>query len=280
MKLIFIRHAEPDYATDSLTQKGFHEANLLANRTKDWFVSQFYCSPLGRTQATAAPTLKAHNVTLTTTFPDLAQDVLYPLDPTKALVYPWLRELHAPLSPHLHPAGKTIPWDFTPEFLQTNPSLFDFKQWSDTPIFEHCDVKNQFEWICNRLDQLLAQHGYIRDEFYYKTTSSDRTSNDFMMYDGHTTTHLQQAPKQEPTLVFFCHLGVMMLMISHLINTSPYAMLHGFFTPPASVTVLSAEERTLGHAYFRIQTIGDTSHLRYANEPVSFYGGFAAPFQW
>ena len=36
MNLIFIRHAEPDYTIDSLTEKGFREAEMLANRTKDW----------------------------------------------------------------------------------------------------------------------------------------------------------------------------------------------------------------------------------------------------
>ncbi len=69
MKLIFIRHAEPDYTRDSLTEKGFREAEILAKRTKDWKVTQFYCSPLGRAQATARPTLQAHNVTPTTEFP-------------------------------------------------------------------------------------------------------------------------------------------------------------------------------------------------------------------
>ena len=48
MKLIFIRHAEPDYSIDSLTEKGFYEAQLLAKRTAGWRVTDFYCSPLGR----------------------------------------------------------------------------------------------------------------------------------------------------------------------------------------------------------------------------------------
>lgn len=48
MKLIFIRHAEPDYSIDSLTEKGFYEAQLLAKRTAGWKVTDFYCSPLGR----------------------------------------------------------------------------------------------------------------------------------------------------------------------------------------------------------------------------------------
>ena len=48
MKLIFIRHAEPDYSIDSLTEKGFYEAGLLAKRTAAWHVTDFFCSPLGR----------------------------------------------------------------------------------------------------------------------------------------------------------------------------------------------------------------------------------------
>ena len=46
MRLIFIRHAEPDYSIDSLTEKGWREAKLLAERTKRWKVDEFYCSPL------------------------------------------------------------------------------------------------------------------------------------------------------------------------------------------------------------------------------------------
>ena len=41
MRLIFIRHAEPDYEHDSLTEKGWREAKLLARRTKDWQVDEF-----------------------------------------------------------------------------------------------------------------------------------------------------------------------------------------------------------------------------------------------
>ena len=31
MKLLFIRHGDPDYEKDSLTEKGWHEAELLMN---------------------------------------------------------------------------------------------------------------------------------------------------------------------------------------------------------------------------------------------------------
>ena len=58
MNLIFIRHAEPDYTIDSLTEKGFVEAKLLAERTRDWKVDEVYVSPMGRAQDTASFSLK------------------------------------------------------------------------------------------------------------------------------------------------------------------------------------------------------------------------------
>lgn len=50
MRLIFIRHAEPDYSIDSLTEKGWPGSEALAERTKRWKVDEFYCSPLGRAE--------------------------------------------------------------------------------------------------------------------------------------------------------------------------------------------------------------------------------------
>ena len=47
MRLIFIRHAQPDYSIDGLTEKGKVEAQLLAKRTASWDVDRFFCSPLG-----------------------------------------------------------------------------------------------------------------------------------------------------------------------------------------------------------------------------------------
>ncbi len=58
MKLIIIRHGDPDYEKDSLTAKGWREAGLLADRISRLNVRDFYCSPLGRARDTAGVTLK------------------------------------------------------------------------------------------------------------------------------------------------------------------------------------------------------------------------------
>ena len=58
MRILIVRHGDPDYEKDSLTPKGFREAELLAERLCQLDVKAFYCSPLGRAQDTARPTLQ------------------------------------------------------------------------------------------------------------------------------------------------------------------------------------------------------------------------------
>ena len=57
MKLLIVRHGDPDYAIDSLTETGWIEAELLSDRLCKLDVKAFYCSPMGRAQDTAKATL-------------------------------------------------------------------------------------------------------------------------------------------------------------------------------------------------------------------------------
>ena len=59
MRLIFIRHGDPDYSIDNLTEKGKREVKLLTDRICKWEnITAFYTSPLGRAKATGAPALE------------------------------------------------------------------------------------------------------------------------------------------------------------------------------------------------------------------------------
>ena len=72
MRILLIRHAEPDYTIDSLTPKGRVEAELLSRRMIRYDIRDFYVSPLGRARDTAACTLDKLN--------------------RKAEILPWLHE--------------------------------------------------------------------------------------------------------------------------------------------------------------------------------------------
>ena len=61
MKLLIVRHADPDYSIDSLTPTGWKEAELLSERLKTLDIKDFYTSPLGRAKDTASLTLSKMN---------------------------------------------------------------------------------------------------------------------------------------------------------------------------------------------------------------------------
>ena len=58
MRLLIVRHGDPDYDRDSLTEKGWREAEYLSQKLKDIQVKEFYVSPLGRARDTASCTLE------------------------------------------------------------------------------------------------------------------------------------------------------------------------------------------------------------------------------
>ena len=237
MKLVFVRHAEPDYEHNTLTEKGFREAKLLSLRTGKWKVDKIYCSPLGRAIDTATPTCRALTM--------------------EPVILDFLKEFDYPVESSLHPIGANITWDFTPEYLKCHPELFDVTCWHESEIPKSGDIESHYLEVCRRFDEeILAEYGFHRKEKYYSVGSPE-----------------------DHTLVIFCHLGVMLAIISHLLNLSPEVLWHGFFVAPSSVSILNAENRDGDAAYFRSQTLGDTTHLFENNEPVSYYGYFTTPFQ-
>ena len=58
MKLYFVRHGDPDYSIDSLTEKGWREVEYLSERMVKIPAVAYFCSPMGRAKDTARPTLE------------------------------------------------------------------------------------------------------------------------------------------------------------------------------------------------------------------------------
>lgn len=241
MRLIFIRHAEPDYARDSLTEAGFREAALLAKRVAQWPVDEFFVSPLGRAQDTARPSLAACGRTGVT------------LD--------WLEEFRCGAYQMPDREGKTkqVPWDFLPEYWTARPEFADRDRWTQLPVMQAMpqSVEARFAQVCGGIDGLLARYGYRREGGIYRVAAD---------------------AKRDATLVFFCHLGTTGAVAGHLLNMAPPLLWQSFFLPPGSVTVLNTEEQTAGIAGFRCQVMGDTAHLRGTGEPVSAMGAFGPVF--
>ena len=56
MLLYIVRHGEPDYTTDTLTQQGRREAEAVSRRMVKSGINRVFSSPMGRARQTAQPT--------------------------------------------------------------------------------------------------------------------------------------------------------------------------------------------------------------------------------
>lgn len=225
MKIMFVRHAEPWYAIDSLTAKGHREAELLSHRLAKLEVKAFYTSPLGRAKETARYTLEKTG--------------------REAEVLPWLAEFRGHTIDPENGCSR-IPWDYKPSIWMERKALRDMDTWLEDPLMAGSDVARVWKETTDGLDALLASHGYIRDGYMYRAENN-----------------------RPDTIVLFCHFGIMMACISHLIGITPINLWHGFCTQPSSVTTLVTEERVKGRVAWRCMQLGDISHLYAADEPYS-----------
>ena len=66
MRIIFVRHGEPDYARDCLTETGREQAAAAAERLAGEGISEIYTSPCGRAAQTAAFTAERLGLPVTT----------------------------------------------------------------------------------------------------------------------------------------------------------------------------------------------------------------------
>jgi len=146
MKIMIIRHADPDYSIDSLTPTGHIEAELLSRKLENTKIDAFYLSPLGRAKDTAEYTLKKLGRTAETC--------------------DWLREF----PPRICRPDRqnTVCWDWLPQDWTVRDAFYSHKRWADEPEMVAAGVKDAYNRVSAGLDELLARHGYTRNGRFYK----------------------------------------------------------------------------------------------------------------
>lgn len=147
MKLLIIRHGDPDYSIDSLTEKGFREAKLLSERLSKIHIDDFYCSPLGRAQRTSEPTLALFGKTAET------------LD--------WLEEFRGRItSPFTNEIR--VSWDLPPYLWCKDALNFDIEEWHNSDLMKLGNAKEIFDETAAGVDKLLLGYGMEREAICYK----------------------------------------------------------------------------------------------------------------
>lgn len=246
MRLLFIRHGDPDYINDTLTEKGHREAKALSLRAKDLQMGSCFVSPLGRAQDTAAYCvnelgISAHTFSWLEEFPAQID-----LNKAEHLVraYPNAERRNGVYEPR-------IVWDVAPSYWMDQRDCMDSTGWRTCDICQNSDTVEVYDRVVGAFDELLCEKGYRREGGVYRVEK-----------------------ESTQTLTFFCHFGVTCALLSHLWGQSPFALWHSLALAPTSVTEVVTEERQKGYASFRGLKLGDVSHLVMAGEEPSFAARF------
>lgn len=183
MRLLIIRHADPDYAKDSLTEKGWREAELLSRRISQLEVAQFYVSSMGRARDTASLTLQKMGRT--------AQEC------------EWLQEFGPRIDrPDVEGRRSTLAWDWLPQDWTTEPVFFQREGWADTEIMKKGGVGEAYENVIRHFDALLAEHGYVRDGEIYRAERPNRDTLVFFCHFGVECVLLSRLMNTSPMILW------------------------------------------------------------------------------
>lgn len=180
MRLLLIRHGDPDYTIDSLTEKGHIEAKLLAERIAAMDIKAYYMSPLGRAQKTAEYTLNKVGKT--------------------AEVVDWAREYDVLIDDGN--GGKRIAWDMLPENWTKIPEYYDKDKWFDVEIMKNAQMRAGITKVYDGLDELLERHGYKREGNFYRVVTPNEDTIALFCHFGATCVMLSHLLGVSPMVLW------------------------------------------------------------------------------
>lgn len=146
MKLILVRHGDPDYANDTLTDLGFAQVARLGEAFRGVTVDDLYVSPMGRAQRTCEPIAAALG--------------------REPEVLPWLHELNGNYEGHLWA------WDQPGADILADSAACDRYEWRErVPYGPH--MARVAETFYSSFEKFMAARGYHLEGDRYRLDGAD-----------------------------------------------------------------------------------------------------------
>jgi probable phosphoglycerate mutase len=154
MKLLIVRHADPDYPNNTITSAGHQEAQALAKRMVLLGLDRIYSSPLGR----ALDTMR------------YSADALG-LEP---VILPWTAELNWPPLEQSE-LGKSAIWDTHGHTIHQPGNHYTRHNWHKIPPFDSTpDYQEGFKKVQTDSDAFIGTLGYQRESDHYRVLQANR----------------------------------------------------------------------------------------------------------
>ena len=223
MLLFYIRHGDPIYNPDSLTELGHKQAKALAKRLNLYGIDEIFCSPSNRAQQTAQPTCELLNKPMT--------------------VCDWAHEACAADGFWINEGTNQDCWCFQHERVYPLLLLPEVRalgeQWYTHPLFENYNFAKGVRHADTSVDSFLERLGYRHDR---------------------ENARYEILKPNSKRVALFAHQGFGMCFLSSLLDM-PYPLFCTHFDfGHSSMTVINFEERG-GYAYPRVLQLSNDSHL-------------------
>ena len=232
MIFYYIRHGDPIYAPDSLTELGHKQANALSKRLALYGLDEIYCSTSIRAQMTAQPTCDC-------------------LGKEKVLL-DWTNENYAweDFAVENEEGLKTWPFyikGYIDKFRSPEIRQLD-NLWYQHPDFKDKPFSRGVERINNELDSFFLSLGY----------KHDRKNNRYEVIKNN-----------EKRIALFAHQGFGLAFLSSLMDIPYPTFCTSFDLGHSSVTAIVFENKN-GLSYPKILQFSNDSHL-YKEEILTGY---------
>lgn len=173
MRILIIRHADPDYPNDTITAAGHLEAKALAQMLKREGIDRIYSSPVNRAVHTMQYTAE-----------------LLGIEP---VIEPWTRELS--LNPYMLEGSEIAAWNIPGETVRSIQPYPGHEIWRETPPYR--DYAQSYDKLKADSDVFFMRHGYVREDGRYRIVLPNRETIAVFCHHGFGTTwlaHLLEIP--------------------------------------------------------------------------------------
>ena len=177
MRIIFVRHGEPDYHNDCLTELGQRQAIAVAQRLKFEGIREIFSSPQGRAFQTAQATA------------DLLGLSVQPMNFLHEIS--WGSKNGEPLPENGNP------WDVVRLLAEQGIDPAD-PDWFAHPYFANNKVLDTVHIVEEGIDHWMENYGYQRENGGYRCLSSE--------YADHTVAMFCHGGSSSAALSHLCHL--------------------------------------------------------------------------
>ena len=238
MLLYIIRHGDPIYDPDSLTELGHRQAEALVPRLAPLGFDKIFVSPMIRAQQTAAPTCLELKVE-----PEI-REFLSEGD--------LFSKMSIPLPDDYDEQKIRTRWCFHQQTTnyRTAESYHMTDDWHTLPAWNECKtLKPAYDEFIKKSDDFLSELGYVREGDHYKIEN----------------------PPYERVAVF-CHQGVGLTWLSHMLSIPPHVIWGAFDITHTGITVLNFKNYENGITLPLCLCMSDTSHLFAGDLPMKYQG--------